>query len=539
VRQLKAELSAEPKKTEETLRPERTPVRAERNHLVLLGLVLALGFFARTWEYGRLPPSLNPDEASNGVDAFSILRYGQDRNAVSYPVKFVSWGSGQDALYGYLLVPVIALWGLSPVVVRMPMLVFALATMPLTYLATRRIFGPGVALMAVFMLAISPWHVLLSRWALESNLLPFVFLAGFTCLLMVRQNGWWFLPACVLLALCLYAYGTAYVAIPAFLVGVVVLMRRHRTLRATQLWLGLAAFAALASPIGLLLTVNQLGLNSIRLGPFTVPRFPVAARWETTTLLGAADVKGALSTNMVATLRLLATESDAIPYNVLEPFGIFYRLGLALALAGFVLILAKRELHLESKLLLLWLAAGLCVGPLIAVNINRFNIIFIPLLILGARALHQVQRRHRALGIITVLYLLAAFLTFTLAYHGQEYRGVADFKFQNGVIPALLSARARAPDTICVTDKINMPYIYALLTEPISPSAFQSSVKYVDSTEPLRRVASFGKYVFGTSHCLELEDTTYVLTEQETPPRLGNRYAFEFFDNFVVYSPVR
>ena len=62
--------------------------------MVLLMLTLAVGFFARTWEYGSLPPSLNPDEASAGVEARSLLNYGEDRNGISYPVKFISWGSG-------------------------------------------------------------------------------------------------------------------------------------------------------------------------------------------------------------------------------------------------------------------------------------------------------------------------------------------------------------------------------------------------------------------------------------------------------------
>lgn len=513
--------------------------RLDVRHSILLAVVFALGFFARTWEFGRLPPSLNPDEASTGVEAVNLLRYGQDRNAVPYPVKFISWGSGQDVLYAYLLIPLVALRGSSPAVVRLPMLVFALATIPLIYLAARRIFGASVGLMAAFMLAISPWHILLSRWALDSNVLPFVFLSGFTCLLMLEQDGWWFVPASVALAFCLYAYGTAYVVVPAFMAGALVIILRQGRVSKVQLWSGLTAFAVLSTPILLLLVVNRLGLNSIPLGPITVPRFPVAVRWESTTLLGAPNPIRALAGNITTALGLLATESDAISYNAVEPYGIFYRLGLILAVAGTALVLARREWSLHSQLLLMWVAAAACVGLLSAVNINRFNIIFIPLLILGARALHEFQGLHRALGLLTVLGLLGAFLAFTITYHGPHYRRITDFKFQNGLIPALLFAQAQSGGTICMTDKINMPYIYALFTEPTSPSAFQASVRYVDPSEPLRRVASYGKYVFGTARCPDLEDSIYVLTGQETAPRMGNRYAYQFFDNFVVYTPVR
>ena len=72
------------------------------------------------------------------------MHFGHDRNGVSFPIKFISWGSGQDVLYAYMLLPLIAAAGLSPMTVRLPMLVLALATLPLAYLATKRIFGAGV-----------------------------------------------------------------------------------------------------------------------------------------------------------------------------------------------------------------------------------------------------------------------------------------------------------------------------------------------------------------------------------------------------------
>ncbi len=153
--------------------------------------------------------------------------------------------------------------------------------------------------------------------------------------------------------------------------------------------------------------------------------------------------------------------------------------------------------------------------------------------------MHEIQGLHRALGPLTTLGLLAAFSAFTLAYHGESYRKLADFKFQNGLISALDRAQGHTAGPICVTDKINMPYIYALFTDPLEPAKFLDSVKYVDPEEPLRRVASFGRYTFGVKGCAVLKDPTYVLTAQETPPRLGNRYSYEFFDNFVVYAPNR
>src|SRR5271157_1877248 len=153
----------------------------KNRHNFIFFLILAFGIFARVWGFGKLPPGLNADEASIGVDAFSLLHYGIDRNGISFPVNFISWGSGQNALYGYLLIPFIAMGGLTPFIVRLPMLITGILTLPLVFFVAKRMLGNRYGLVAMFLVSISPWHIILSRWGLESNLLPFTFLLGFAC----------------------------------------------------------------------------------------------------------------------------------------------------------------------------------------------------------------------------------------------------------------------------------------------------------------------------------------------------------------------
>jgi hypothetical protein len=508
-------------------------------HEVLLVLVFAIAIVARAWEFGRLPPGLNADEASNGIDALSLYRYGLDRNGVSFPVKFTSWGGGQDALYGYLLIPLVATLGLTPTVVRLPMLLVGVASLPLLYIAARRMFGSRIALLATSMLAISPWHILLSRWGLEANLFPILFLAGFACLLHIRGNGRWFSAACVLFALCLYAYGTAYAFIPVFMACALVMIMRTKLLRRMHLILGLACFLILAAPIALLVLINGLDLPSMSLGPITIPRFPVAARWETTTVLGSSDVAGTLGANVWTGLRLLAVESDGILYSVVDPFGYFYRIGLLLAIAGVTVLLVRFRVRftLESGLLLAWLGAALLIAALQSVNVNRFNIVFLPLLLFGAYGLDFLHSRHPAFLPASIFTLTAAFLAFSLAYHGEPYRRQADSKFNQGILGALAFARQLNTEHVCVTDKVTQPYIYTLFSEPMDPRDFARTVQYLDAQDPLRRVGSYGRYTFGSRRCAEDGSTAYVLRAEEIPPRFGNRFQYEFFDGFVVYYP--
>ena len=251
--------------------PKKSLNKKNIERILFVG-ILILGIFSRVWEFGLLPPGLNTDEASIGVEAFSLLHYGIDRNGIPFPVHFIAWGSGQNALYGYLLIPFIALLGLRPVVIRLPMLISGIASLPLLYYAAKKTADEHFALLTMFLLAISPWHILLSRWGLESNIFPFVFLIGYICLLRIDRRPGWFVAACVLFGLCLYAYGTAYLMVPVFLFCAIIILAKTKIIQKREIALGLVAFSLVTIPIFTFIAVNTFGLNSIELGAVTIPR---------------------------------------------------------------------------------------------------------------------------------------------------------------------------------------------------------------------------------------------------------------------------
>ncbi len=504
---------------------------------VLFVGILLLGVFARTWEFGKIPPGLNADEASIGVEASNLYHYGVDRNGISFPIHFISWGSGQNALYGYLLIPFIAIFGLSPAVVRLPMLLTGILSLPLLYFAAKETFGAHFGLLSMFYLAVSPWHILMSRWGLESNLFPFVFLAGYACLLRTERNGNWLVPAGLIFGLSLYAYGTSYAMVPVFMICAVLVLIRTRSMHKRHLIGGIVAFILIALPIGLFVMVNTFGMGSIRIGPVTIPRLPVLARYETETAIFSGNPARAMLENLWTMSKLLATQSDGIIYNIADPYGYFYTITFPFALLGGALLV--RNIRAEKRpgyaLLLCWLGASLLIGMLQPANVNRLNIIFIPILLCIAECTMWASTYSRLVLPVCVCLLLTAFLAFTVRYHGESYRAQANWKFNAGLLPALQFARQISDAPICMTNSINMPYIFALFSEQTSPSAFLSSVKYADAETPLRQVLSFGRYRFGRKNCTTTQMPTYLFIAGETPPHLGNRYEYQFFDKFVIY----
>ena len=95
-------------------------------------LILLLAFLLRFWQINKIP-SLNPDEAALGYNAYSLIRTGKDEHGVSWPLHFKSFGDYKPGGYVYLAIPFVKVLGLSPLAVRLPNLIFSVLTVYVLY----------------------------------------------------------------------------------------------------------------------------------------------------------------------------------------------------------------------------------------------------------------------------------------------------------------------------------------------------------------------------------------------------------------------
>lgn len=506
---------------------------------ILFFLILCIGIFARVWRVNYLPPGLIADEASTAVDAFSLLHYGYDHNGTSFPIHFISFGSGQNALYGYLLIPFIAFLGLNLITVKLPMLICGILSLPLLFWVTKKTFDKRVALISMFFLSISPWHIMLSRIGLESNLLPFIFLSGYALLLKSFENGRWFIAATTVFAVCLYSYVTAYLIIPVFLGSTFFILYRKNRIDKKYLAAGLVSFILTAIPIGLFIFINLNGLNTIKVGSITIPQLPTQPRFESETVGLANQPFQVLIRNIWTLMTLLFNQYDGIIYNTIKPFGYFYGITFPLAIIGISISLRtwKSSKPAETLLLYAWLGAPVIFGILQPVNINRINIIFIPIIICIALGVDWLGKKIKPLLPLAVTGFLIAFIAFTIVYHGIAYRDMADIKFHTGLLSAIQYARSAGQGPICVTDRIDMPYIFVLFVEKTDPANYINSIQYVEESSPFRNVRSLLRYTFGKENCENSRDTVYLFRKDDGFPKTGRKYDVEFFHEFLVFSP--
>lgn len=182
--------------------------------------IVALSIILRFYHLGSNPPSLNWDETAHGYNAYSILKTGKDEYGTSFPLYFRSFDDYKPPLYTYLVVPSVALFGLSDYAVRFPSAFIAIFSVFFTYLLILELFkNKKIALLAAFFLAVSPWHLQFSRVAFETNSAIFFSVFGVWAFLKgINASGvkmtTWFSATAIAFGLNLYMYHNARVFAP-------------------------------------------------------------------------------------------------------------------------------------------------------------------------------------------------------------------------------------------------------------------------------------------------------------------------------------
>lgn len=501
--------------------------------------LIMLGIAVRLYHNTILPPGLNIDEAGMGYDAWAILNYGIDQNAIPYPVHLIAWGGGMNALASYLAMPFIHLWGLTVFAIRMPALLLGIAALPAFYYVALKLAGWRVAMLALFMLSISPWHIMASRWGLESNLLPPVFLLGVCAL--VSERRWLFPLGCLLLALSLYTYGSAYVLVPVFAACLVLFMRRLIPAGA-PCWLGAGLFFLISLPIGLFLLRNAMGKETLTIAGLGIPQIPGVPRHLVVSHLPSlADHFFSEAARRMSNLgELLLTQTDGNLYNALPDVGFAYAISLPFMLLGVGIAVRRVWRGPDRRMvpMLVWLGAALLVALLLAnLNINRINAIFLPLIFFLAVGLDAFGNRRFALPALVGLYLLC-FTHFCVSYFGATTSQGLRKQFNHRLVEALQAARPY-PGHICVTNHITDVHIYAMFANTPSPRLFADTVVYNSKRGNFRDVYAFEGYAFG-EHCDRSKATAYVITRRELSDYPADRYrVVADYPSFLTLVPRR
>lgn len=184
---------------------------------LLLIVIILIASVMRLYQLGIVPPSPDWDEAALGYNAYSILLTGRDEYGKFLPIVLRSFDDYKPALYMYFIVPLIPLFGVDIISVRLPSAILGILTVLATYFLIKELFKrKDMAFITSFLLAISPMSIQFSRVAFETNTGLAFNVFGALFFLKGLKKPWFFILAALFLGLNLSVYQSDRLFTPLF-----------------------------------------------------------------------------------------------------------------------------------------------------------------------------------------------------------------------------------------------------------------------------------------------------------------------------------
>ncbi len=499
---------------------------------ILVGILL-VAVASRLVGLTTCPPGIHHDEAGNGYDAWSLLKTGQDRWGHDWPVLLEGLGRSdhRGALYAYLCIPFHLLAGADHLIwsTRAPAAVLGVLTILAFYGLVKRSVGESAGLVAAALLAVSPWHLHLSRIGHEATLVP-------ACIVIAMwlgskwRDGWGYLvAAAVVTALSFYAYSTMRIVTPMLiLAGVVCFYRDVLTvLKNPRLRLAVMGAILLAGVI-----VTPLAIRCFQDPDSVMARTrQVSVFHHPTWTIGEKTERVAVQYVHHFSLDWLFDRGDPYPLQSIRGLGQLNWVLLPLLLVGTgVSLWHCRRSHLH-RFLLLWLILYPIPGAITYGGIDSTGVggvhalrsacglpVFQWLGAVGFAAISTAipQRRKSlkmsATSAIAVGVAINGGVCFWQYFSIWSREPWVKALYQDDLVRALKAIRPHWSEFdhvyISVQNDADKrwhsgePYILTLLTLPVSPADFHmwdKSVDYVRPTDGFHRVGSFGPFVADTT----------------------------------------
>ncbi len=463
-----------------------------------LFLILIIGAFIRLFLLGVNPPGLNQDEAVAGYDAYSILKTGMDHNGNYFPVHLVSFGSGQSSFYSYLSIPFIAVFGLNPFATRLASALMGIMTIFLMFLVVRKTYNNNLALIAAFFVAISPWNIMMSRWGLECNAFPPVFMLAFTILLYGFERKVLIPVAYAFFCLCLYTYGTSYLLIPLWLIILTLYLYFIKKIDWKILMISGIVTIISALPMFLYVIINTFHLNTIKYLWMTIPRLPGPTRFSTESSVLSGRFWSDAVDFVARTFDILFIKGhDPLIHNSLPDYKILYSLSIPFVAVGLFAYFKKIKIRSMNIFWGVWFFIPLILSFNMEPNINRYNIIILPIIFMTAAGLDAIEPAW--IKKILIGAYCCFFLSFCQFYF-QTYPGWIGGSFYESFGDAVRKTQqiAAPKETITVNiEGVGIIYALVLYYNKIDPILFITNHQYYNPGDTFQSVKSFDRYVLG------------------------------------------
>lgn len=494
----------------------------------LLMLIFAVGFLLRVVFLSYYPIGFTPDEASFGYDAFSILKTGSDQWGHKWPLVLESFGDFKSPLMAYLMVPSVFLFGLSKFSVRLPnailssiviMIVYFLSQELAKYLKLNKRSGIIFSYSSSLFIAISPWHIMLSRGAFEANLTSFFLPLAILLFLKGLKKSPYLIISFLVFGINLFTYHAAKFITPlALILGVVLFRKELINIPKKFLYLSSTIFIFLMGIT--VFTFSQGGsTRALDINVLNISLKDAARERIVATNFGLPDtISRAFHNKYQVSLRkvvqnyssyfspqFLFTQGPAeTTYGMIPGRGVLYWFYIPLVFfsLGYIKRLEDKRLIvlMLGIILLAPLPASLATGPGYAGNRVAGMMPFIELfLALGALSFYEFLLTKKYLLVTYACFSLISFVFFIEDYFIQSRVKLASGMLYGNYEVATWLAKDRLGDKeVVVSRRLSEPHIYVAFANRLDPRNYQeNTVNWDYRDKGLGWVDQMGEYGLG------------------------------------------
>lgn len=505
----------------------------------MLALIVIIAAFLRFYQLGNNPPSLNWDEVAWGYNAYSIGVDGKDEFGRFLPYEyFESYGDFKPPVYAYLSVLPVKLFGLNEFAVRFASALFGTLTVLITYYLTLRIFPKikSVAILSTLIMALSPWHIMLSRASFEANVATFFIVSGVWLFLKaIQDKPSYLILSAVAFSLSIYTFNTARIVSPLILIVLAFGFRKSLPKIKKQV-----VFAVV---VGLLLTLPTV---KFLLSPQASLRFKEVNIFSDVGLIKKSNQyvendQNAPWSKVIHNRRVIYSlefvkhyldhfnpsflfiTGDANPKFSTQDVGVMYPLEFPFLVIGILYILKKKEG--SWWILPAWVLIGIFPAAVAretphALRIESTLPVWQIVVAYGFVTVLKIFKKYKKYILIGPSIVYAFLVMYFL--HGYYFHYPREFsgEWQMGYKDAINFAESvkQKYNKIYLSDVIGRPYMYTLFYSKYSPQQFRKESEIKRDPFGFVHVLGFGKYKFvGKGFQKATEDNLYIAPPGDVP----------------------
>lgn len=487
---------------------------SKRLTFYFLTAIFLLALFARVYKLGITPPSVNWDEAALGYNSYSLLKTGSDEYGIHLPLVLRSFDDYKPAMYSYLSIPFIFVFGLTNASVRMiSAIAGASLVFSIYFLAKNLARSNTVGLVSSILVVFSPILFLYSRIALEANL-ALAFFVGGLGLISKRKDFKAFWLGTALLVMSAYSYHSPRYVVPLIFLISLAIYRKEMTMTLKKHLFYLAVFGLSYLPIGYFVLNPTFNTRFAETSIFTNHAFLLGKIANVGTI---SAIPALLSRGYLYLLDFLGRYLEYFNFYPLfvnatghslyrlESLGVFNLAELPFWILGvYVLFKDRKKYHplLLPSILILGLPASLTVdwfSPL------RGILLWPMLLIISSIGfVHGFQRWHKKAKYWLVILFIAGLWVFRSGWAletffiSRSYFGVGDYQYGfSQVIPFIKEKmESNNYDNIIIDSPHAQPHIFFLFYYLYPPELYQKEIQWRVNDHTPRENFNFGPFNF-------------------------------------------